>query len=196
MNRLSARERRLVAIGLLVAALALVWLAIVGPILAGFDNRRLEREALTETYARGERVIATMRTTRAEARAQRRTAPAYSIAAATPALASEALRERIVAAARAAGGAVSVAQEVQAVPGQVRVRADLQLGVDQLERMLRALQDRPPWLVVETLAIVSDRAQLSQRADLMDVRLEASALHAAQPSAAPFPSSPPSAPLP
>lgn len=184
MNRLSARERRLVALGLLVALLSLLWLAVIGPLLAGFEARRLERETLAARFAGGERIIATMRVSRAQARAQRRTQAIYAIEAATPALAAEALRERVVGAVRAAGGVVGVAQETQAAPGWVRVRADLQLGIDELDRALRSIEGRPPYVVVEALSVVSDRALISARADTLDVRLEVAARHAPSPPGA------------
>ena len=47
MNNLTARERKIVAIGILVALIALIWFALISPILSGFAERTAERERLS-----------------------------------------------------------------------------------------------------------------------------------------------------
>ncbi len=46
MKPLQPRERRLLAVGLLVAVLAGVWFAVVSPVAAGFKAREVRRQTL------------------------------------------------------------------------------------------------------------------------------------------------------
>ncbi len=71
MTSLSDRERRLVAILILIALIALGWLAIVSPILSGFEARAAERERLTLVQASNERLIDNVARLRRTAEAQR-----------------------------------------------------------------------------------------------------------------------------
>lgn len=171
---LARRERRLLAVGLLVLALALVWLAIVRPILAGFEAREDEREQLLTTYARGERVIGAMRATRAALRAQRAGAADWALSAPSPALATDILRELVLNAARANRATVASVQEAQAQPGTVAVRADLTTTPDKLGPLLVALENIRPWPVVEQFNVVADRSLEVATGAAVDVRVDLS----------------------
>ena len=177
MSRLSVRERRLVAVLILAALLALAWLLIVAPIRAGFAERQLEREALLLTYARNERIIGTMRQWRAVLAEQRKTAGLFTISAKSPELAASALRDRVVKTARAVGVTQASAAEVPVEDGRIGLRADLVMSVGQLEAFLKQLQNERPLLVVESLAIDAEPARLSNQAEPMEVRLELSAAY-------------------
>lgn len=177
MSKLAPRERRLIAIGLLVAALALVWLAIVAPIRAGFAERALEREGLMLSFQRNQRLIAGMRATRGEARRQRDGAAQYELIAADREAALEQLRARVREVASAQGASLTAAEETRAPAGFVAVRADLTVPVPRLDQLLRALENRAPWLVVESFTIAADRALQSGRGDPVDVRIELAAAH-------------------
>jgi hypothetical protein len=171
---LARRERRLLALGLLVLALVLVWLAIVRPILGGFDAREEEREQLLTSYARGERVIGAMRATRAALRVQRAGTADWALDAPSPALATDILRETVLNAARASHATVASVQEAQAPAGTVAVRADLTTTPDKLGPLLVALQNIRPWPVVEQFNVVADRSLEAPTGAPVDVRVDLS----------------------
>ena len=174
MRPLSARERKLVALALLVGAVAVVWLAVVQPLMGGFSERADERQRLLQTWRRNERLIAALPAWRAAAEQQRRTAVRFSIDAPSERLAAEALKARIQQLASDEGFNVTGVEDVSdlAAPGEVRVRADAELTLTQLCDSLRRLETEGAFTIVDFLAISADRALASGRAAPLDVRLE------------------------
>ena len=174
MNGLAPRERRLVALGLLVLAVALVWAIVVRPIVDGFADRDAERTELLANYARGERIVGAMRATRAALRAQKARAGDFAIAAPGAPLAADLLRERVLRTARAARVTVLGVQEAQTTPGRVAVRADLTVPPERLAPLIAAFEAQPPWLTVEQLNVSADRALERNRSSPVDVRIDLS----------------------
>jgi hypothetical protein len=177
MRPLTPRERRLVAIGLLVAVFAVLWLGVASPVISGFVDRADERQSLLTLYARNERVLAGIPVWREQAEEQRATASKFALTAPTEALAAEALKSRLAKLADDVGGAVQAVQEVQEdVPdGWIRVRADLQLTDGQLYKCLARLESEEPYVVVEHLSIAADHALETGHMGPMAVRIEVSA---------------------
>ena len=177
MRPLNQRERKVVAVGILVAAICGVWLLVIDPLIGGFLDRAQERDELLDRYTRNERLLAGIPIWRAQAQEQARTARTYAIAAPTRALAVEALRKRLGEVATAQGGEVAALAAVESgVPdGWVRARADLRLSMEQLYRGLVSLERGEPYVVVEYLSVGADRAADTGHLSQMDVRLEVSA---------------------
>ncbi|MFZ0267900.1 type II secretion system protein GspM [Caulobacter sp.] len=181
MRTLAPRERKLIAVGLLVLVVGLAWLLIAAPVLAGFQARRDEREALVGAWRRDQHLLQAIPLLRAEALDQRRTGRDFKISAPSASQAAEALKQRLNATLTASGGQVSGLQEVRAdIPaGWVSARADARITLTQLDDSLRRLQNDKPYLVVEYTLVGADRPQ-SQYGSL-DVRLQVSALVRAAP---------------
>ena len=177
MRALTDTERRLSALAILVVLIAAVWLILVRPVLAGFDQRRQARDEMAALYARNERLIAALPAWRRMAEAQRTEAGRFAIAAPTQALAVEALKQRLVRTVTAAGGVVGAAEDSGRAAGKdgIAVRLDAQVTVSQLYETLRRLQAEEPYVVVEYLSVTADRAFETGRAGPVSVRLEVSA---------------------
>ena len=177
MKPLQPRERKIVAIGILVAILAVLWFALIDPIVVGFIGRAEERSELTATYQRNERVLAGIATWRAEADEQKATERQYAIVAPTRALAVENLKQRLNRMAESQGAVVQTISELpaEAPEGWVRVRVDLQLTMSQLYKSLNRLENEAPYVVVGYVSVVADRATQTGHLATMDVRLEVSA---------------------
>lgn len=176
MSSLSARERRIVAIGLLVAAIALVWLAIVAPVIDGFAERAAARDELTVRYARDARAVAQVVSVRRAAERQRATRARFVLVAATPLAAGDRLKERLATTVAASGGALrSVEDLAGGSPGQIRARLDARLSPRQLSAVLTRLDAEAPLLVFDSLTVAADQAFATSRAGPMDVRLEVTA---------------------
>jgi type II secretory pathway component PulM len=174
MKPLSARERKLVAIGLLVAAFALFWLGLVQPILGGFADRSEQRNQLANQYAQNERLIDRMTGLRRAAEDQRRLRTVYALDAANAEQASDKLKERLEASLEKAGGELRATETIEAPSGWVRASATALVSNEQLAVWLGMLNNEQPYLVLESLNIVADRALNTGRLDLMDVRIETS----------------------
>ena len=114
MRALTARERRLVALGLLLLAIGLVYLAVIGPIVGGFVDRDAQRKQLELTLLRNQRLMAALPVWRATAEAQRKTAPRFAIDAPSEQLAVEALKERLTRLATDEGFALTGVEDLQA----------------------------------------------------------------------------------
>lgn len=175
MRALQPRERRLIALGLLVLALALVWVAAVRPVLQGFDEREASREDLANQYARNQRIIGGIRATRTIARAQRASLSEFALQAPVSAVAIDLLRERVAKAARAQGVKLGAVHETQGPPGTVAVRADLTVAPGKLAPLILEVQSTRPLVVVEQLIVNADQAATSGYATPLTVRLDVSA---------------------
>ncbi len=175
MTRLSARERRLVALLLLVAAIAGLWLIVVAPLAGGFTARSDEREALRATYARDDRAIAQIAQLRRHADRQRRDRSRFQLVAPNLAAGQAALRQSVTARIAAAGGELRSIQDLPAPPGGVRARVDCRLTLAQLETLLVRLGNALPLLVVDGLTVAADESLQTGRLGPLDVRLEIAA---------------------
>jgi len=181
MTRLSPRERKLVALLLLVGALFAVWYGVLAPLVGGFVDRAAARQALIESYQRDARAVAQIPSIRRAAEAQRASAEKFVITGANP---GDQLRDRVAAAVVASGGALKTIEDVAGdvsggTPSTVRVRADSQLTIPQLNVLLAGLAQGTPLLVVDALSVAADEAFQTNRPGQMDVRLEVSARIAA-----------------
>lgn len=176
MRPLSLRERRLVAVGLLVAALGLVWLAVVGPLVGGFFDRAAERRQLETTLRVNARLISSLGVLRTAAEAQRAAAPRFAMTAASEALAFEALKGRLQRLAAQEGFNLGAVEDLQAdaAPGKVKLRADVTLTLPQLYETLRRLESEDAYVVVDYFSVVADRSLAAQRLAPVDARLELS----------------------
>jgi len=176
MRPLAQGERRLIALGVLLALVAVVVLGVIVPVFGGMAARALERGDLVATYERNQRVLAGIPVWRAQAVEQKSTASKFTITAPTQALAAEMLKQRISRMTNEEGGSVQTVSEIQGdtPDGWVKVRADLQLTMAQLYKSLARLESEAPYVVVGYLSVAADRAQKSGHAAPMDVRIEVS----------------------
>jgi hypothetical protein len=177
MRVLTARERRLAAVGLLLLALGLAWLLIVGPLVGGFVDRAAQRRDLRATLQRNSRLIASLPALRGAAEAQARTASRFSMSAPSEALAIEALKDRVQRLATDKGFAVKAIEDLQtdAPAGSVELRTDLTLTLTQLCDLLRRFQSEDTYVVIDFISIAADRSFAAGRLEPLDVRLEFSA---------------------
>ncbi|HVV64318.1 MAG TPA: type II secretion system protein GspM [Rhizomicrobium sp.] len=177
MRPLEPRERQVVAIAILVAAVAVVWFALIQPIVGGFISRAEERSDLLATYQRNERVLAGISAWRDEADRQKTTESQYAIVAPTKVLAAENLKQRLTRLATSVGGSVQTISDLppETPEGWVRVRADMQLTMTQLYRSLTRLENEAPYVVVGYVSVDADSAVQTGHLATMDVRLEVSA---------------------
>jgi len=177
MRPLEPRERQVVALGILVLALVIVWFGLLQPVVGGFIGRAEERSELTENYKRNAHLLAGISVWRQQAEEQSSTQSQFAIVAPTKALGVENLKQRLNRLAAATGGTVQSVSELPAEGGDnwVRVRADMQLTMSQLYKSLNRLENEAPYVVVGYVSVVADRATQTGHLATMDVRLELSA---------------------
>jgi len=183
MRPLEPRERKIVAIAILVMAFVVAWFVVIDPVVVGFIARAQERSELLATYQRNQRILSGIASWREEADRQTATQSQFGIVAPTKVLAAETLKQRLSRLADSVGGSV---QNVSELPSDkdnwVRVRADLQLTMTQLYKSLNRLENEAPYVIVGYVSVVADRAVQTGHLATMDVRLEVSApVRASQP---------------
>ena len=181
MNGLSVRERRLIALLLLILAVAAAWFVIAKPIVDGFTARAVEREQLVDQRARGQRLIGTLGAWRAQAARQHATSADFAMRAPTPETATELAKQRLLSVVLAQGGVVKTIHEQPGELGEVRLRAELQLTLTQLTSSLRLIENQKPYVIIEKLSISSDQAVVSGRLSPMDVSIDLGFPYAAPP---------------
>ena len=174
MTSLSLRERRLIAILLLLAMIAIVWLGLVSPILSGFKDRAEKHQLLQQEFARNERQIGTISSLRRSVENQRLADSDFRTSGDTIAAATETLKERLGTVITGQGGELRAVQDVSERPGWARIWAEAKMTLPQLVATLGKLQNQKPLLVVNGVTISADRAQQSGKLDIMDVRIEIS----------------------
>ena len=172
---LSPRERKLIAVLILVAAIALVLTIVIGPVVAGFTERATRREALAQTFHANELRIASLGALQAEAERQTGEMRQRFIAAPDAAEASEALRERIESTVQELGGDIKASEAVPAEEGWARAAIDVRMSHAQFATLLARLNALKPALAVDAVTVIADDALTNYKSDLLDVRLEASA---------------------
>ncbi|PKP94564.1 MAG: hypothetical protein CVT77_01605 [Alphaproteobacteria bacterium HGW-Alphaproteobacteria-16] len=174
MRPSSPRERRLVALLILMALIALVWFAMVSPILGGFSARAAQREELSLRYLHNQRTIAAVPRLRRQAEEQRQRIDVFVLGAANAEAGREALKDRLQRVVERAGGEVRAAIDAEGEPGWARAGISARMTLPQLTTTLDRLQNTPPWLVIETLSVEANDALVTGQSSSMDVQLEAS----------------------
>jgi len=177
MKAMSQRESRLVAIAILLAVIAVLWLGIVSPILAGFAVRAERRAGLIDSHERNVRIALRAPLFRAQAAEQRQSSGDWAIVAPDAEAAADMLRSRTRAAVERHGAVIKAVQEVPGQAGWVAVRIDAELSLAQLTAILGELESGLPHLVVETLSVSADKAFQTGRLEPMDIRIEIAAPH-------------------
>lgn len=175
MKAMNARERKLLAVGILIAVVLLLFALVVAPIAGGFSTRADEQAQLALTYTQNERLIGATPVWRQRANAQRTDQASYAIVAASPDAALDAIRQRARKTFAGVGNVISSVQALESDAGWVRAQIDGQVGLTSLTQGLRRLQTETPYLVVESVSIAADEAANTGNIGLMNVRLEIAA---------------------
>lgn len=172
MSSLSDRERRLVALLILVAVITLGWLAVVSPIIAGFEARAAERERLALVQASNQRLIDNVARLRRQAEAQQADKTRFHVIAPTPEAASEQLKDRISTLIGEAGGEVRALQDIEAAEGRIELRIEARVNDGQLVRLIERLQNAEPLMVVRSLSVSAPAALGGEPAASLSRKLE------------------------
>ena len=173
MRPVSPRERRLVALLILIALIALAWFIIVSPITAGFSARAEQRAQLHLRYLHNQRTMASIPRLRREAEEARRHIDTYVIGALNTEAGREVLKQRLQRIVERNGGEVRGVGDAEADTGWAKATMAARVSLPQLITILDQLQNTPPWLIVETLSVEANDALVTGQSSTMDVQFEA-----------------------
>ncbi|WP_225206580.1 type II secretion system protein GspM [Novosphingobium huizhouense] len=175
MRQMSTRERRLVAVLILVVAVAGVLALLVTPIIEGFSSRDRQRQMLAQVFHANERRIAAVGVLQHEAEAQQTEMRRRFMVAPDADEANEMLRARIEAAVIATGGDVKASEGIPGETDGAHAAVDARMPHGQLPRLLELVNQMRPAVAVDAMTIIADEALGNAKSDVIDVRLEASA---------------------
>ncbi|UAJ09060.1 hypothetical protein [Polymorphobacter megasporae] len=177
MNQWSPRERRLVAVGILVALLVLAVFGVILPIASGFSDRADQREQLADDLDRGDRLLASRAFWLAAAARQRADRTRYAIVAPNAGAATELATERATAVIHATGGEVRTIREQPSTPDTSRLRVEARLSLTQLVAALRIFELGQFTPVIEAVSIDAGQASGAGRLAPMEVRIDLAYRH-------------------
>ena len=174
MRPLSARERKIVAVGLLVLLVAACWLLVVAPLIDGAVQRSQQRALLGATYARNSRLINSIPAQRRKAEQLKPLVQRFALTGSSGDAAHKKLQEQLRKAFTTAGGEITASQDSPSRPGEVRGWVEGRMTLPALEALLSGVANTPPFLIVESLRVSADSVLETGRLDKLDVRVEAS----------------------
>lgn len=172
MTNLSARERRLVALLILIGLIALVFLAVIEPFRESFRERDRERARLVQELDHGQRLIAAIPALRRRAEMQKAELRQFVLSAPDRERASVLLENRTQSAVEALGGELRAINDRPTPAGTVGVRLSAKLTLDQLTRLLAQMQNEKPYLTVNALSVAADEALINGKLNPLDVNVE------------------------
>jgi hypothetical protein len=172
---LSPRQSQAAAVLILLALLAFLAFVIVGPLIAGFQERAAQRDQLALQYSANARNIAAIPRLRRMAEAHEHLLGDFLLDAPDAASAGEALRQRLQTAIVALGGEFRGGEDIASTDnGRAAVRITARLSEGQLKQLLASAQNSKPYLSITTLVIGADEALVTGQASALDVQIEAS----------------------
>ncbi len=175
MKTLSLRERRLIALAVLLLLLCFLLFGIITPIIDGFKSRSNARDEYYSQMARNDRSIGNLPIWRRQVNDQKNTATRYTILAPTRSAAVDMFRENMLQFFVKSGTVVRSTQEIPSSDSWLKLRIDSQMSLTQIVDCLKRLHMSQKIIVVDAITISADRAFTNGRLSLMDVRFEISA---------------------
>jgi hypothetical protein len=182
MTTLTLRERRLIALALLLLVILVLLLGILMPILDGFKSRSDVRDQYYSQMTRNDRSINNLSTWRRQANSQKQEAARFAILAPTRSAALDRFREDMLQFFVKNGATVRSAQDMPSIEGWLKLRIDTQMSLTQLTDCLKRLQQSQRVAVVDAITISADRAFTNGRLSPMDIRLEISIPYSSPPA--------------
>jgi len=180
IERLSQTQRRILAVGLLLLAIAVIVRVLVVPIWAAYLNNRDTIAQLEDNIARYLRLSTRVQGLRVAAQELDESGDLdrYVLAQNSEPLAAAALQERVKSVVTSSGGTLTSTQVLPAAsePGFKRIIVNVRMAVSMaaLQQVLYELETGLPYLLVDDLVILSRAANQRRRqgrvVDMLDVR--------------------------
>lgn len=172
MRVMSQRERRLVAVGLLIAVVSGLLNLSILPLVSGFSERAAKRELLLEEYRQLDREIGYLPRLRRKAHAQAAAHRQFVMSAASAELAGVALEERLRAGIEEVGGEYRIIEHAAIDKNQIVARATARMSLSSLTQLFERLQNEKPYLSISPVTLNADAALATHKSEPLDVKLE------------------------
>lgn len=174
---LTARERRLLAIGALVLVLAVTWLVAVRPLIAGFADRAAERRRISQELATGRALLAQRPVW--QARFRRLAEDSADFGPGDADAAATRTTDQVLSAAAAQGAPVNAIQPQAGTAGLAWMGVEMRADLPQAVTILKTLERAKPYLVVGSVSLTADPQAAAGRAGAMNVMVDIGAPYVA-----------------
>ena len=155
----TGRNGRVLAAGLAVLSVGMVWLALVSPVLDWYGARSRELDALRARAAHEQAQISALPLLRREAEAAAKTPTHAVLAGKTDAIAGAALQEQVQG---MAGSASAQLTSAETLPGEqvgayrrIGVRVELSARLPVVVALLKSIEEAEPTMLVDDLRLTS-----------------------------------------
>lgn len=173
MRPLTHRERRIVAIGLLVMTVTVIYALVVLPLVRGFSARAEQRQTLTFQIERNIVTIASVERLRRQIKREQSQLAGFAILAPSPAAGRPQLVRRLQAAIESNGGEVRESDPAQAPAGWVGARVTARMTLAQAASALARLQNEDPPATIEGVTIATVATERSGEPSVLETSIEA-----------------------
>jgi hypothetical protein len=152
---LTGRRGQALAVGVLILTLTLVWLVIISPVRAGFQDRTLLLEQRQALLQRMQNLAATLPNLRAAAAKPGggEASGAIMLPGASDAVAAADLQERVQKMASTAGASLTAVETLPATPSgkwhKVSLRISLNAPWPVLMELLRSIEESPTRILID-----------------------------------------------
>ncbi|MDD3447122.1 MAG: type II secretion system protein GspM [Zavarzinia sp.] len=178
MKPMTARDSRVLALGLLAGFAILILGLVVVPVVDGFLSRRAERADLEAEVEASARLLAGAAAWRARAEAQAADAPRFALDAEDAVTATSLFQAQVAEMLQEEGGELTALEQPSAAPDTIRLTIEAEMTLSQLYACLSRLEREASYALVETLAVRALDAGAEPR---LAVRLGLSAVVRIQP---------------
>lgn len=183
---LTPAQNRLLALGLLLLTLGLVYLIVVRPLWSAYHSNQEQIADYREDIARFERIAAKQPALEQQVQelTRQRKLVRYTLGAQSPTLAAAALQDRVKSIVEENGGRLTSTRILPVSDVgpffQVAVNVQMRVSTKALQDVLYGLEGGAPYLLVENLTILSRGNRVYRRTGStsaeLDVRFDLSGL--------------------
>jgi Type II secretion system (T2SS), protein M subtype b len=183
---LTPAQNRLLALGLLLLTLGLVYLILVRPLWSAYHSNQEQIADYREDIARFERIAAKQPALEQQVQelTRQRKLVRYTLGAQSPTLAAAALQDRVKSIVEENGGRLTSTRILPVSDVgpffQVAVNVQMRVSTKALQDVLYGLEGGAPYLLVENLTILSRGSRVYRRTGStsaeLDVRFDLSGL--------------------
>ncbi|HTZ70830.1 MAG TPA: type II secretion system protein GspM [Acetobacteraceae bacterium] len=155
----TGRNGRLLAVGLLIMALLVVWIGVVAPVVDWYSARAAQLSALNQRAAREAALIATLSTLKKDAAAATSQPTRAVLAGSTDAIAGASLQEQVQSMATNADAQLT---SIETLPAEqvadyrrIGVRVEMNAQLPVVVALLKAVEEAQPSMLVDDIHLAS-----------------------------------------
>lgn len=171
MMGISEREQRLLAIAVLLGFITAAWLAIISPLIGGFETRQAQRASAEGELSRSARMFSQAPQLRSALTAERQAVTGAAFKEPSQIAALAAARDRLITDAQSEGLRLTTLHNLPSTPSSVRLDADVHGDLGQITSFIQRLENATPFASIDQLVINSVEVPAGEPAPPLEARI-------------------------